>query len=71
MRKSLKLPQWKLAKYFGVAEQTIARMEKGHTEINFASEALLRAMCIEQAEIQFDFTKWLTRFSHSASGDGK
>lgn len=71
MRKSLRFSQHKLGRLLGLAEQSIARMEKGETRINHAAQILLRAMVIQQARIPLNLMSWVARFGGNQTGDGK
>jgi len=67
MRQYLGLTQERLGAMFGMDWQSIHRREDGESKIDFASEALLRAMVIEQAKIPYRFSAWLKRLADSIS----
>jgi DNA-binding XRE family transcriptional regulator len=67
MRERLGYTQEKLGKLFGLDWQSIHRREDGESKIDFASEALLRAMVIEHGEIPYNFAKWLKRLAGAPS----
>ncbi len=65
MRKSLGFSHNKLAHLFGLTGQSIARMEKGETRVDYTAEILLRAMVIEEARMPLNFISWVKRFAHN------
>lgn len=67
MRKSLRFSQNQLAHLFGLTEQSIARMERGKTRIDYTAQILLRAMVIQEARIPLNVTSWVKRFADTRS----